>query len=75
MEKIKLLINLLPLLIQLIKSVEAAIPEKGQGAVKLALIKEILIAADSTLSAFWPIIEIAISALVKGFNASGVFKG
>lgn len=75
MEKIKLLINLLPLLIALIKSVETAIPEKGQGAVKLAMIKEILISADSTISAIWPFLEMAIGALVKGFNASGAFKG
>lgn len=75
MDKIKLILNLLPLLIALIKSVEVAIPEKGQGAVKLAIIKDILIAADSTVSAIWPLIETTINALVKAFNVSGVFNG
>lgn len=75
MEKIKLMISLLPLLIQLVKSIENAIPEKGQGAIKLAIIKEILISADSALNALWPIIESTINALVKAFNVSGVFKG
>ncbi len=75
MDKIKLIINLLPLLVSIIKSVESAIPEKGQGATKLAMIKEILIAADSTIAAIWPIIDMAISAIVKAMNSSGSFKG
>ncbi len=74
MDKIRLMINLLPMLISLIKTIEAAMPEKGQGTVKLALIKEILIATDNTISAIWPLVELAINALVKGFNVSGTFK-
>lgn len=75
MDKLKLILNLLPLLITLIKSVEIALPEKGQGAVKLALVKEILISVDTSVSAIWPTIETIIAGIVKALNATGVFKG
>lgn len=75
MDKLKLILNLLPLLITLIKSVEIALPEKGQGAVKLALVKEILISVDTSVSAIWPTIETIIAGIVKALNAAGVFKG
>lgn len=74
MDKIKLIIGLMPALIQLIKAIELALPEKGQGATKLAMVKEILIFTDSITEAAWPAIEAVINALVKGFNISGVFK-
>ena len=75
MDKLKLILNLLPLLITLIKSVEIALPEKGQGAVKLALVKEILISVDTSVSAIWPTIETIIAGIVKTLNSTGVFKG
>ena len=74
MDKIKLVINLLPILISLIKSVEAAMPEKGQGAVKLIMVREIMESIDGGVSASWPLIETAINAIVKAFNLSGAFK-
>ena len=74
MDKIKLIIGLMPALIQLIKAIELALPEKGQGATKLAMVKEILIFTDSITEAAWPAIETVINAMVKGFNISGAFK-
>ncbi len=74
MDKIKLIASLMPALIQLIKAIELALPEKGQGATKLAMVKEILIFTDNITEAAWPAIEAVINALVKGFNISGVFK-
>lgn len=74
LEKLKLVVGLLPLLTQLVKSVEQAIPETGKGQAKLAMVREILEAADATLSASWPLIETLIAALVKGLNATGAFK-
>ena len=74
MDKIKLIINLLPILISLIKSVETALPEKGQGATKLEMVKEILISVDSGVSAMWPFVESTITAIVKAMNVSGAFK-
>lgn len=74
MDRIKLIIDLLPILIALIKSVEAAIPEKGQGSTKLAMIREILTTIDENTPTVWPVLETAINAIVKTFNLTGVFK-
>lgn len=74
MDKIKLIASLMPALIQLIKAIELALPEKGQGATKLAMVKEILMFTDSITEAAWPAIETVVNVLVKGFNISGVFK-
>ena len=75
MDKLKLILNVLPLLIALIKSVETVFPEKGQGAVKLALVKEILVSVDASVSAIWPTLETIIAGIVKALNATGIFKG
>ena len=73
LENFKLVLNLLPLLVQLIKAAEQAIPEPGQGAAKLALVREILETLDAGLLGAWPLIEKIIKALVKAFNATGMF--
>lgn len=74
MDKIKLIISLLPNLILLIKTVEAAFPEKGQGATKLVLVRELLTSIDSSIPAIWPLVEGAIATVVKALNVSGYFK-
>lgn len=73
MQTLKLLAQLLPILIQLIKAAEAAIPESGQGAAKLALVREILESADDAIPAIWPTVERVIGALVRAFNLAGAF--
>lgn len=75
MDKIRLIISLLPNLILLIKTVESAFPEKGQGATKLALVRELLTSIDSSIPAIWPLVESAIATIVKALNVSGYFKG
>lgn len=77
---IKLVLTLLPLLIDAIKAVEAVFPESGKGAVKLALVRDAVEAAyGPTLSAVatfeeaWPALEKTITSIVATFNATGLF--
>jgi len=67
-------LELVPAIIKAIKGVEEAIPVSGQGAEKLALIKEILFSISSKAEEVWPAIEKAIGAIVAIFNKLGIFK-
>jgi len=78
---IKLVVSLLPVLIEAIKAVEEAIPGKGAGEAKLAAIRAIIegvyaTATDLgvTFGEVWPVLEKTISGLVAAFNKSGEFK-
>ena len=77
---IKLILSLLPLIIDAVRAIEAALPATGQGAAKLQLIRETLQAGFSTagdaVAAFeqaWPAIERVVGAVVGLFNRAGVF--
>lgn len=78
---VRLVLSLLPLLIDAVKAVEAAMPGVGQGAQKLAIIRSTLQAAfsvvDNTVATFdqvWPAMEKTVTAVVSTFNATGAFK-
>jgi hypothetical protein len=80
-ELVKLVLSLLPLLVSAIKAVEEAIPGQGYGEQKLAMIRSIIEAAfekgGGMLDSFgqaWPVLESTIGAIVRAFNATGVFK-
>lgn len=70
----KTILSLLPAIIEAIKAIEAAIPGKGQGETKLAAVREILESVDAGAKDMWPIINTAITALVKMLNKSGEFE-
>ncbi len=77
----KLLISLLPILIEAVRAVESAIPESGKGEQKLAMVRAALESAyeistdlDLTFVQIWPQIQKIISSVVSTFNATGVFK-
>lgn len=77
-ETARLIISLLPLLIQVIKAVEEAIPGQGKGEAKLAAVRSMLEAASeaagNTVDEFerlWPAIQRTIGALVDAFNKAG----
>jgi hypothetical protein len=78
---IRLVLTLTPAVIELVKAVEAALPQTGQGAQKLALVRSTLQAAfdvgDSAVATFdqvWPALDKTITAVVGTLNATGVFK-
>jgi hypothetical protein len=77
----KLLIQLLPLIIEAMKLVEQTLPAGTPGAQKLEMVKQILVQANTvasnpmtTFEKLWPAISGTITALVTTFNATGVFK-
>jgi len=79
-ETLKLLVTILPVLIDLIKHVEDAIPGKGTGEQKLALVRAALEQAYTyatpapNFEAIWPVLQKVIMSTVSVFNTTGVFK-
>ena len=72
-EALKVVISLLPALIEAIKAVEAALPESGRGAAKLAVVREVILAVDASLETAWPLLEKLVNGLVRVFNLFGIF--
>lgn len=67
--------------IQVVQSVEAAVPAGTKGSDKLAMVKNTLISAESVVEgvtpvvmSVWPVLEQLIAAAVAAFNAAGLFK-
>lgn len=79
-ELAKLLLSLLPAIIQAVTAIEAAMPEGGNGAAKLAMVKSALETAYEysgkigDLGAIWNPVEKVIGAIVGTFNSTGAFK-
>jgi hypothetical protein len=78
---IKLILQLLPAVIEAVRAIEAALPASGQGAQKLALIRETLaagwsVASDAVASfeTVWPALEKTVGAVVGLFNRTGQFS-
>lgn len=69
MDKILMIVKLIPALIEVIKAVEAAIPGEGKGEAKLAMVRGILEAADNAVEQIWPSLEKIIAVIVKTFNS------
>lgn len=72
---------LLPLILEAVKVIEAALPESGRGAEKLALIRAALesafASASDTAGSFdqiWPALQSTVSAVVGLFNSVGLFR-
>jgi len=68
-----------PVLIQVMKAIEEAIPGQGKGEQKIAAVRGILeVIATATNSAtfatLWPMLEGAAKVLVTAFNATGIFS-
>lgn len=78
---IKAILALLPVIIEAVRAIEAAFPVSGQGANKLAAIREMIegaydVAEDATIKfeKLWPAIQRTIAAVVGLANSSGIFK-
>jgi len=78
---LKLVLSLLPLVIDTIKIIEQAIPGEGQGEAKLSAVRGIVEAAyehgDDAVEKFeniWPVLQKAISTVVGLFNKTGAWS-
>lgn len=74
MDKVILVLKLLPAIIEAMKALEQAFPAKGAGETKLQALREVLEVLDSSMTALWPSVEKVVQVLVKAFNATGVFQ-
>lgn len=77
----QLILSLFPLLIKTIAAIEEAIPGKGAGEEKLAMVRgaieatyEVGSKAIVPFAELWPALETAINGIVAGFNATKTFK-
>ena len=76
---LKLIVQILPLIIETMKTIEATIPQAGVGAAKMAFVKGLItdvsdIAEDVDKKVFATAIEKAINLAVTLMNTVGIFK-
>lgn len=81
LEIVKLIISMLPILIEAIKTVEAAIPGSSNGEAKLQTVRTVLESSynvsndmSDKFESAWPTFKSVIDSLVSTFNKVGVFK-
>ena len=74
MNNIALIFQLLPLIMDMVKMLEAAIPQQGKGTEKLEALQRMLETLDVGTKAVWPQISTIVSILVDLYNKTGVFK-
>lgn len=77
---IKIVLGLLPVIMDAIKAIEAVLPSGGQGQAKLEALKGIISSAynaatDTSIKfeAMWPVLQGVITTVVTLFNNTGVF--
>lgn len=73
-ETIKLVLSILPLIIDLTKKLEQQFPESGLGKMKLSLVIEAIKNTLGDSKDIIPVIEKVTSAVVSVFNTFGIFK-
>lgn len=76
---LKLIVQLLPIIIEAVKAIEAAVPAAGQGSVKLEAVKGLVtsvadIAGDVDSKNLSSALDKAISLVVTLLNKTGVFS-
>lgn len=73
-EKFKLLVQIIPSILDLIKSVEAALPEEGKGKAKLEFVRETIIMMIPQVADMWTQVRFIIERAVILYNVTGVFR-
>lgn len=81
MDKVRLILSLLPQIVALVREIEAMFPNPGSGATKLQaffdLFRAVYDAIEDAKPAFdslRPALERVVAAVVAVFNRTGVFK-
>jgi hypothetical protein len=74
MAKFLLILQMVPALLKIIKSIEEAFPEGGNGAEKLALVHKMLTEMYGGITDIWPTIEKLVGYIVEFANNIGAFK-
>lgn len=74
---LRLVVQLVPIVTEAITAVESALPQGGQGAAKLALIRqwiETAVGDAQMVAGIWPSIQATIDQVVAVKNAVGEFS-
>ena len=78
---IKIVLSLLPAIIEAVKAIEAAFPASGQGSLKLDLIRATIqqaydagTGAVAKFDEIWPTLQATIANVVAFMNNTGLFK-
>lgn len=74
LETIKLILQLVPIILELVKAIEAQIPEGGQGKAKLDFIQTVLTQAYPQIVDIWGMVEKIVSSAVTLYNATRSFQ-
>lgn len=74
MQRLLIILQLVPVLISAIRGVEELIPEGGKGKEKLALIEQIMTVSYEGISDIWPTLQRVIAAIVSTANSVGLFN-
>lgn len=67
-------LGLIPTILDIIKAVEAQIPETGKGKEKLEFLKNVLTTAYPQVVEIWGMVEKIITAAVTLYNATRSFQ-
>ena len=74
-------VQILPMMLQMIKSVEEAVPGGGNGKDKMSMVRQALevVVQESgdlkmSFEEIWPTLEKIIGIAVRTFNATGIFS-
>lgn len=71
---IKLILQVLPYILELVKAIESQIPESGKGKEKLQFVKDVLTTAYPQIVDVWGMVEKIIASTVTLYNTTGAFK-
>ena len=71
---IKLILQIIPIILEIIKAVESQIPESGMGKEKLQFIKDVLMSTIPQVEEILGVVEKIVSSAVTLYNSTGVFK-
>ena len=74
MKNFLVILQIVPALIQIIKTVEEMFPLPGAGKEKLTLVREMLSSIYAGLDEIWPVIETIVGKVVEFANNIGAFK-
>lgn len=81
LQLIKLLLSILPLIIEVVQAIETALPQGTKGQTKLALVQDTVKTAydavnqtSTTYEQVSPLVTQIVSNVVSTFNDTGVFK-
>ena len=67
-------LKLIPVILEIIKSIETQIPQSGKGKEKLEFVKNILTVTYPQVVDIWGMVEKIITSAVTLYNATGTFK-